>query len=101
MTNPYYLSREWNQIRAAVLKRDGYRCTNADCTAPRNRLNVHHRIERSDGGSDQPSNLRTLCQSCHSRLTRYENSGLRGCHVDGTPRAKMPSAADWKAGRFG
>ena len=100
MTDAYYLSLEWTRIKGAVLKRDGYRCTNAECTTPRVRLNVHHRIERNDGGSDRMSNLRTLCQSCHSRLTGYARAGVRGADVDGNPNKPQPAQDSWKKHRF-
>lgn len=33
-------------------------------------VNYHHRVPRSYGGSDDPSNLRVLCPSCHQSLHR-------------------------------
>ncbi|WP_185746568.1 HNH endonuclease [Mycolicibacter terrae] len=30
---------------------------------------VNHKIERIDGGTDDPSNLEALCEACHYRLT--------------------------------
>jgi 5-methylcytosine-specific restriction endonuclease McrA len=31
-------------------------------------LAAHHIIPRREGGADHPSNLVTLCASCHARL---------------------------------
>ena len=45
-----------------MLKRDEYRCT--VCGATRS-LEVHHIVPRADGGSNDPSNLVTLCADCH------------------------------------
>ncbi len=47
-----------------ILARDGFQCTSPRCNA-RTNLNVHHIVFRSQGGSDDPSNLTTLCAACH------------------------------------
>ena len=102
MIGSYYQTREWKALKAACLRRDGYRCTVPGCGTATILPNVDHKVPRSRGGTDHMSNLRTLCQPCHSRLTRYHNTGTPralGCHADGTPRARMPT--DWKVGRFG
>jgi len=51
----------------AILKRDGFRCQVPGCNCRRN-LHIHHIIPRSQGGSDEPSNLIVLCAKCHLRL---------------------------------
>lgn len=55
----------WSEIRQEVLERDEYRCGNCGST---DNLHVHHIVPLSLGGSNLPSNLRTLCKSCHQRL---------------------------------
>ena len=50
-------------LRAKVYRRDGYRC--ALCDDPRN-LQIHHVVRRSQGGTDLPQNLITLCWKCHA-----------------------------------
>jgi len=47
-----------------ILARDGYRCVVPGCSSYRN-LEVHHVVFRSEGGSDDPSNLVTLCAWHH------------------------------------
>lgn len=49
-------------LRKSILVRDGYRC--ARCLSP-GPLDVHHKIPVSEGGSDDPTNLETLCEPCH------------------------------------
>jgi len=49
-----------------VLKRDGYRCRQCGVVCRRGEADVHHLIPRSAGGSDDPSNLVTLCDGCHA-----------------------------------
>ena len=56
--------------KAFVLDRDGYKCQNKSCkcNAKQPKLEVHHIIYRSQGGSDQPENLVVLCKECHDGL---------------------------------
>lgn len=62
-----------NETRKAVYRRDGWRCALCDSTAG---LQVHHVVRRSQGGTDYPHNLITLCWRCHAvahgtRLPEY------------------------------
>ena len=52
-----------NNIRKAIYRRDGYCC--ALCDSPR-QLQIHHVMPRSQGGSNSPHNLITLCMYCHN-----------------------------------
>ena len=52
--------------REACLNRDNYTCQ--CCGAKNTRLEVHHIIYRSKGGSDELVNLITLCEKCHKLL---------------------------------
>lgn len=52
-----------NAVRKAIYKRDNYSC--ALCDSPRG-LQIHHCMPRSEGGSDDPMNLITLCWRCHA-----------------------------------
>src|SRR5690348_13547882 len=52
--------------RELVLKRDGFRCRQCGVRCDRREADVHHLIPRSLGGSDDPSNLITLCDGCHA-----------------------------------
>lgn len=55
----------WDEIRQEVLQRDGFTCGNC---GRGDHLHVHHIVPLSVGGSNQISNLRTLCEDCHKRL---------------------------------
>jgi 5-methylcytosine-specific restriction endonuclease McrA len=60
---------DWDTISAAVIKRDGYRCTRCRRkSSPGNRLRAHHIIQVSKGGQTVPFNLRTLCDDCHELM---------------------------------
>ena len=51
-------------LRRKILARDGHRCQGPGCTSTRY-LEVHHRKPRANGGTNDPSNLITLCSACH------------------------------------
>lgn len=57
--------RQFNAIRPAILRRDGYRCRKC---GSRNNLHIHHIKWRSRGGSNRAENLTTLCKPCHERI---------------------------------
>ncbi len=52
------------RLRRAVIARDGGRCSAAGCRS-RHRLQVHHIVPRSRGGTNDPGNLTTLCWHHH------------------------------------
>ena len=58
-------TRRWRKLRAFVLHRDGGKCQRCGAT---DRLEAHHVIPSSAGGSDTPSNLRTICVTCHDQI---------------------------------
>ena len=53
------------ETRRAVYARDYFRCVL--CDSPRG-LQIHHVIKRSQGGSNRPDNLITLCMWCHNAI---------------------------------
>lgn len=50
-------------LRKLVLARDGYQCVRCHSPGP---LDVHHKIPVSQGGSNDPTNLESLCKLCHA-----------------------------------
>lgn len=92
MTDPFYRSKEWRALRAAVLRRDPI-CRTPGCTRPS--THVDHNTPRARGGSDHPSNLVGRCASCHSAKTaaadggfgnkRRDRAPVKGCDADGLP----------------
>lgn len=60
----------WN-VREYVLTRDGYRCVHCKGKSKDPILNVHHLESRKTGGNS-PSNLVTLCETCHKAYHRGE-----------------------------
>jgi 5-methylcytosine-specific restriction endonuclease McrA len=60
--------------RRPILERDGHTCQ--QCGAPANQ--VDHRTPRAEGGTDDESNLLTLCLRCHRRKSGAEGARARG-----------------------
>ena len=52
--------------KEAVRARDNYTCQ--ICKAKNTKLEVHHIIFRTNGGTDDEDNLVTLCSDCHSKI---------------------------------
>lgn len=57
---------KWDETRRLVLERDGYRCVSCSMSLRSRDADVHHLLPRSMGGSDELSNLVTLCDGCHA-----------------------------------
>lgn len=54
--------------KAYVLNRDNYTCQHCKGKTKDSKLEVHHIILRSKNGSDEETNLITLCKTCHDKL---------------------------------
>ena len=59
-------STDWDDVRANVLRRDHYKCVECGVPCKAIEADVHHLLPRSAGGTDDPSNLITLCDGCHA-----------------------------------
>ncbi|WP_318433686.1 RNA-guided endonuclease IscB [Photobacterium leiognathi] len=77
VSNPFVSGTEYqngdlkgyNNVKAYVLSRDGYKCQfDRKGIKHSQKLHVHHLFFRSNGGTDVPSNLLTLCETCHNDL---------------------------------
>ena len=70
MTDPRYRTARWRQLRAAVIRRDGPRCSVPSCTTDMTEYRavaVDHITEVKDGGDFwNPDNLQVLC-TYHNR----------------------------------
>lgn len=58
----------FENTKAMVLNMDNYTCQCCKGRRRDSKLEVHHIIFRSQGGSDEESNLITLCHACHKAL---------------------------------
>lgn len=70
--------RPWRRKRDEVLKRDRYQCQCDECQEaqfPRVADEVDHIVPLSQGGTDDPSNLRAIHHDCHKAKTQREARG--------------------------
>ena len=51
-------------VRWAVWNRDNFTCQGC---GTRSHLSIDHKVPRSRGGTDEQTNLQTLCESCNSQ----------------------------------
>ena len=77
----------WN-VREYVLHRDGHTCQACKGKSKDKILNVHHVARRTDGGTDKPDNLITLCETCHK------------AYHDGKLALKVKPSKEFKAETF-
>lgn len=78
LKNPDVLKNKWlyqhganygfANTKAFVLDRDSHTCQYCKGKSKDHRLEVHHIIFRSNGGSDEAKNLITLCKTCHDKV---------------------------------
>jgi ATP-dependent DNA helicase RecQ len=67
---------DWRRIREAILRRDKFKCVECEKPCYRAEADIHHLLPRSAGGSDEPSNLITLCDGCHAAHHPKLSAGL-------------------------
>ena len=92
----------WN-LREYILHRDNHKCQNPNCknkdTSPI--LVVHHIVYLSNGGTNIPSNLITLCTKCHTLENHKEGKFLylwqtNKPKMTGFKEATFMSIVHWK-----
>jgi 5-methylcytosine-specific restriction protein A len=65
----------WSARRSRILERDGHHCVVCGSNVG---LAVDHITPRFQGGTDEDSNLQTLCKRCHGTKTAHEgHQGMR------------------------
>lgn len=67
--------RPWRRLREQVLLRDGYTCRQCGRVGLPENLQADHIINTARGGSNDLSNLQTLCTDCHAAKTAAESKG--------------------------
>lgn len=60
-------SPQWSILRALVWQRDGRKCKHCEKDLSTETFHCHHVIPEAAGGLGNPSNLVTLCHSCHGK----------------------------------
>jgi 5-methylcytosine-specific restriction endonuclease McrA len=67
----FYHSRSWKKMRAAVLRRDGYRCQRCKRYGRLRQATTVHHIKHLDEYPElamEPDNLVSVCAACHNEL---------------------------------
>jgi hypothetical protein len=74
--------------KAYVLNRDNYTCQNCRGKSKDKRLDVHHIVFKTNGGSDEEKNLVVLCKTCHVDL----HNGKFTLQLTGKKKGKLRHA---------
>jgi 5-methylcytosine-specific restriction endonuclease McrA len=61
---PDYL---WRILRQYVYERDEGKCRDCGKEVELYECNIHHVFELNQGGTNHPTNLKTLCKDCHKK----------------------------------
>lgn len=60
----------FENVKVYVRHRDNHTCQHCKGKTKDPILEIHHLVPKSQGGSDRPDNLITLCKTCHDKVTR-------------------------------
>ncbi len=77
---------EWQKLRDAVMRRDGGLCVPClDLGLETRATSVDHIRPKSQGGTDDMTNLQAICHRCHARKTRADRKEpakrVNGCSI--------------------
>lgn len=62
------INYEFANRKAYILDRDNYICQHCKGKSKDKKLHVHHIVFKSNGGSNDESNLITVCKTCHTDI---------------------------------
>jgi 5-methylcytosine-specific restriction endonuclease McrA len=65
------------EVRKYVYQRDNYQCQSCGKKAQETQLNIDHIISLAKGGSNDISNLQTLCSICNQRKKHHFDDRFR------------------------
>lgn len=65
------------KLRYSILKRDGFKCHYCGAKAGDTKLEVDHIVPQSKGGTDEPSNLITICRDCNRGKSNRETEDVK------------------------
>lgn len=86
----------FENTKAMILNRDNYTCQYCKGKHKNSKLEVHHIIYRSNGGSNKESNLITLCHTCHQNV----HSGKINLKVSGKIKGTLKYATQMNSIRI-
>lgn len=55
----------WRPLRQWVYERDSGKCQYCGIDVELHKCHIHHVLELSEGGTNHPTNLKTVCVPCH------------------------------------
>lgn len=90
------LPKGWATTRRRILERDGNQCTRILDNGTRCRAratDVDHIVPDSAGGSDDDTNLASLCAQHHATKSSSEGTAARWRHRAQRPSTKHPGLA--------
>ena len=64
-------------VRKYVYQRDNYQCQSCGKTEQETKLNIDHIIPLATGGSNDMSNLQTLCSKCNQKKKHHFDSRFK------------------------
>ncbi len=71
----------WEASRKACYERDNYICQKCGIDCKENRPQAHHIFPYIDGGTNDLSNLMTLCVKCHMKIEAFTNVLLNQLNI--------------------
>ncbi|WP_131196361.1 HNH endonuclease [Lichenihabitans psoromatis] len=74
--DPRYRTTDWKALRQVIFARDGGGCTAPGCTS--RGVVVDHIVSPRNGGSDEASNLRSLCRAHDNQVKEGPDGTRRG-----------------------
>lgn len=103
---------EWRLLRYTVIKRDHQKCKRCDKRFKITLLSAHHIMPRDEGGSNDMSNLVTLCHPCHdfveinhfktlAEIIGSYDDGKREKTEDHEPVIARKIPTDWRTWVYG
>ena len=96
----------WN-LREYILHRDDHKCQNPNCKNKDSQqiLEIHHIKYQSNGGTNTPNNLITLCNKCHTAPNHKQSKFLYDWQINkpkirGFKDATFMSIVRWRLVNF-
>lgn len=72
----------WRKLKQFTYARDGGLCWYCSKKTEYIKTHLHHVLELSEGGTNHPSNLKTLCQVCHKNRHPFMKTQREKMHED-------------------
>ena len=66
--------RPWRRLKEKIHLRDNWTCQH--CRRVTSQLELDHIVNVAQGGTDDESNLQSLCPPCHLKKTQKESRGI-------------------------